>query len=192
MIHKLGLLGIAVAVFLNGLSVPGLSEVLLPLAGVAVKRGQLNLAGLLIVAMVAQLLGVSLAYVIGKRGGRPIIERYGRYILVSHQELEQAEKLFERYGSRLVIVGAFIPGLQGLMGYVAGIASMNYQRFLMAIFVGKLVWIGGLVYLGTVVGNHVEVIDRYIKQIGVVVLAAVLILGIWYVRRHRRHREKTN
>jgi membrane protein DedA with SNARE-associated domain len=142
--------------------------------------------------MVAQLLGVSLAYVIGKRGGRPIIERYGRYILVSHQELEQAEKLFERYGSRLVIVGAFIPGLQGLMGYVAGIASMNYQRFLMAIFVGKLVWIGGLVYLGTVVGNHVEVIDRYIKQIGVVVLAAVLILGIWYVRRHRRHREKTN
>jgi membrane protein DedA with SNARE-associated domain len=186
LIDHLGLAGIALGVFLNGLSVPGLSEVLLPLAGVAVRQGRLNLGLLLVVVLVAQLAGLSLAYVIGRRGGLPILERYGKYVLISHHDLVSTQRAFEKYGGRLVVVGSFIPGIQGLVGYVAGLAEMRYQRFVVAVLVGKTVWIGGLLYLGSVLGGHLALIDRSIKQIGVIVLAGLVVGGIWYVQRHRR------
>ena len=188
LVHRLGMAGIAIGVFFNGLSVPGLSEVLLPLAGVAVKQGVFNIFVLLPVVVVAQLLGVSLAYVIGRRGGLPLISVYGKYFFISHHDLGTAQKAFDKYGGPLVIVGSFIPGVQGLVGYVAGIAEMNYGRFLLAVFAGKLVWIGGLLLLGYGVGGHLAYLDRSIRQIGVVILAAVLVAGIWYVRRHQRHK----
>jgi membrane protein DedA with SNARE-associated domain len=189
LIDHLGLVGVAIGVFLNGLSIPGLSEVLLPLSGLAVARGQLNLAALLVAAMTAQLAGVSVAYLIGRRGGVPVIERYGKYVLISHHHLLAAHRAFERYGGRLVVVMAFIPGLQGLVGYVAGIAEMQYSRFLLAVFVGKVVWIGGLVYAGSVLGDHVTVIDQLVKEIGLVMLV-VLAGGVaWYIWRHQRRSE---
>jgi membrane protein DedA with SNARE-associated domain len=188
LIDHLGLAGIALAVFLNGLSVPGLSEVVLPLAGVAVKQGRLELWALLVVAGVAQLAGLSLAYWIGRRGGLPLIERYGKYILITQHELRSAHAAFERRGAWLVMVGSFIPGLQGLVGYIAGVAEMKYRRFLPAVLVGKAVWIGGLVWLGSFLGGHLELIDRSIKQVGLVVLVVMIGAGVWYIRRHQRRK----
>ena len=185
-IDRMGVLGVGLGVFLNGMGVPGISEIMLPLGGVGAAQGRLSLAWLLVVAMVAQLAGVSVAYWLARTGGLELIERYGKYVLVSKRELNAAQRAFDKYGSPLVLFGAFIPGIQGFIGYIAGVARMNYGRFIAAVFVGKLVWIGGLVYLGSVVGDHLDLIDRSIKQIGVVVLAAVILLGIWYVRRHRR------
>jgi membrane protein DedA with SNARE-associated domain len=190
LIDHLGVLGIGLGVFLNGLGVPGLSEVLVPLGGVAVQQGRMNLGVLVAVAMVAQLVGVSLAYFIARMGGLPIIERYGKYILISSRELDAAQRAFDKYGDWLVVFGAFIPGIQGFIGYVAGVAQMNYARFLMSVFVGKLVWIGGLLYLGLALGDNLELIDRGIKQIAVVVLATVVVFGVWYVRRHRRNKAR--
>jgi membrane protein DedA with SNARE-associated domain len=188
LIDHLGILGISAGVFLNGLSVPGLSEVLLPLGGLAAKQGHLNLWVLVPAVMAAQLLGLSCAYALARFGGLALVERYGKYILVSHHELAAAQRAFERYGGPLVIVGAFVPGIQGVVGYVAGLAQMKYSRFLAAVFVGKLVWIGGLLYLGSIVGDHIDLIDRSIKQIGIVVLIAVVLAGIWYVYRHKRRK----
>ncbi|HEY6737138.1 MAG TPA: DedA family protein [Candidatus Saccharimonadia bacterium] len=187
-VSVLGVWGIGLGVFLNGLGVPGISEVMLPLGGVGVAQGRIGLWWLLLVAMVAQLVGVSAAYWLARTGGIELIERYGRYVLISRRELDAAQRSFDKYGSPLVIFGAFIPGIQGFIGYIAGVARMNFGRFLVSVFIGKLVWIGGLVYLGSIVGDHLDLIDRSIKQIGVIVLAAVVLLAIWYVRRHRRTR----
>ncbi len=188
LVDHLGSLGIALGVFLNGLGVPGLSEVLLPLGGLAVRRGQLGLPMLFTVAMLAQLAGLTCAYLIARYGGVALVERYGKYVLVSHRELASAQRAFERFGGRLVVFGAFVPGIQGFVGYVAGLARMNYVRFMVSVFLGKLVWIGGLLYLGSVLGGHLDVVDRSIKQIGVVVLATLVLAGFWYVRRHRRNK----
>jgi membrane protein DedA with SNARE-associated domain len=186
-VDKVGVAGIGGGVLLNGLGVPGISEVLLPLGGVAVQQGRMDFWLLFAVAMVCQLVGVGLAYAIARYGGLALVERYGKYVLISGRELDAAERAFEKYGSPLVVFGAFTPGIQGFVGYAAGLARMNFTRFLVSVFVGKLVWIGGLLYLGSVLGDHLELIDRSIKQTGVVVLAALIVLGIWYVRRHRRH-----
>jgi membrane protein DedA with SNARE-associated domain len=188
LVDHLGLVGLALGVFLNGLSVPGLSEVLLPLAGVAVKQGRFNILLLLPVVMIAQLLGVSVAYFVGRRGGLPLISKYGRYIFISHRDLTTGQKAFEKHGEALVIVGSFVPGIQGIVGYVAGIAEMNYGRFLAAVFAGKMVWIGGLLALGYILGGHLFLLDSVIRRLGVVILAAAIAVGIWYVRRHQRHK----
>jgi membrane protein DedA with SNARE-associated domain len=163
--------------------------VLLPLGGLAVKQGQMNLVALLVVAMVAQLAGVTVAYLIARSGGITLVERYGKYVLISTNELNVARRAFEKYGKRIVVVGAFVPGIQGFIGYVAGLAEMKYGHFLLSVFVGKVVWIGGLVYLGTILGTHLDLIDRSMKQIGVVVLASLVLAGIWYLKRH--HKNKT-
>jgi membrane protein DedA with SNARE-associated domain len=190
LIDKLGLAGLALGVFLNGLGVPGLSEVLLPLSGVAVHQGTMDLVTVFVVAMFAQLLGVSAAYGIARNGGLPLIEKYGRYILISRRELDASERAFEKYGGRLVIVGAFVPGIQGFIGYAAGVARMNFGWFLINVFVGKLVWVGGLVYLGLVVGDNLDAIDSVMKQAGAAVLALLLAAGLWYLYHHKRRRRK--
>jgi len=183
MIERLGVGGVGLGVFLNGLGVPGLSEVLLPLSGVAVSQGKLDLTTLVIAALAAQMLGLTAAYLIARYGGVTLVERYGKYVLISHHELAASQKAFDKHGQWLVLFGAFIPGIQGFIGYVAGLAEMNYVRFIVSALIGKIVWIGGLVYLGTILGDHITLIDRVLKQVGVLVLAVVIILAIWYVRR---------
>jgi membrane protein DedA with SNARE-associated domain len=184
-VNHVGVAGIGAGVFLNGLGIPGISEVLVPLGGVAVRQGRMDALTLFVVAMTAQLVGVSVAYAIGRYGGLALLEKYGKYVLISAHDLRSAQRAFERYGTRVVIFGSFTPGLQGFLGYIAGVAQMNFPRFLVSVFFGKLVWIGGLIYVGVVLGNNLDLVDRVIKQLGVVILAAILLLGIWYIRRHR-------
>lgn len=183
LIDHLGLLGVSVGVGLNGLGVPGVSEVLLPLAGVAVREGHQPFGAVLVTALIGQLIGSSLAYAIGRYGGTALIERYGRYILVTPAELHRAQAAFDRHGRPLLVVGAIIPGIQGFMGYIGGIAEVSFGEFLLFIGLGKIIWIAGLVGLGYAVGNHVDVIDQIVSKVGLVVLVLIAALVIWYIRR---------
>jgi len=188
LVDKLGLTGVAVGVALNGLGVPGISEVLLPLAGVAARQGSQNLVEVLLAAMVGQLAGSVTAYFIGRYGGIGLVERYGRYILVTSHDLHRAQGAFERWGRPLVLVGAFIPGLQGFMAYIAGLAEVPFGKFLLYFTLGKVVWIGGLVGLGYALGNQSGIIDRTISRVGLVVLLLLVVGLIWYIRRQMRER----
>lgn len=191
LVNHVGVGGIAAGVFLNGLGVPGLGEVLLPIGGLAVREGRMNLVVLVAAALVAQLAGVTAAYLIARFGGLALVERYGKYVLISRHDLAAAHRAGQRYGGRLVLVGAFVPGLQGFIGYVAGLTEVSFGRFLAAAAVGKLIWIGALVALGMVLGSHLGLIDRGIKQISVVVLVGLVALVIWHVMRHRRAQRQT-
>ena len=183
LIHHLGLTGVGVGVGLNGLGVPGTSEILLPLAGVSVREGHWTLVSVLGVAFFAQLVGVSLAYAIGRYAGVSAIDRFGKYVFVSHRDLVRAQEAFDRHGAPLVIVGSFIPGIQGFIGYVAGIAELGYGRFLLSVAVGKLIWIGGLVGLGYGLGRDIGLIDQLTSRVGIFVLLVLIIVVIWYIRR---------
>lgn len=189
LIDRLGVLGIGIGVFLNGLGVPGLSEVLLPLGGVGIRQGHINAVMMFVVVMVCQLAGVSVAYWIARSGGLPLVERYGKYVFVSGRDLRAAEQAFNKYGGRMMVLGAFTPGVQGFVGYAAGIAQMGYGRFLAAVFVGKLIWVSALMYLGWILGNHLGLIDQVIQQFGIVVLLGLIVAAVWYVRRHRKMKE---
>jgi membrane protein DedA with SNARE-associated domain len=187
LITQLGLGGIAVGVFLNGLGVPGISEVLLPLAGVAVREGKMSLLALLPVALAAQMAGVSVAYAIARFGGIELVERYGKYILVSKTELDSANRALTKR-PWLIVVGGTIPGIQGFIGYVGGLAELSYKRFFVSVLMGKLIWIGGLVGLGYALGNQVSKLDGIIRQFGIIVLVLVITFVVWYVWKHRENK----
>jgi membrane protein DedA with SNARE-associated domain len=186
LVQHLGVVGVGVGVFLNGLGVPGLSEVLLPLGGVGVKQGTINFWWLLIACLIAQVAGLTCAYLIARYGGVALVERYGKYVLISRHDLEGAHRAFKRWGGPLVLFGAFIPGIQGFIGYVAGLAEMDFGQFLVAATLGKLVWISGLIGLGMVLEEHLDLIDKSVKQMGVIVLALLIAIGVWHVWRRRR------
>jgi membrane protein DedA with SNARE-associated domain len=185
---------VGLAVFLNGLGVPSLGEVFLPLGGAAVRAGHVNAVELFIVALIAQVLGLIVSYWIGRSGGLILVERFGKYIFLNQRELMATHRAFEKYGGPMVLVGAFIPGPQAFVGYVAGIAEMNFTKFLASAIVGKAVWVGGMIFLGYQLANHLSLIDSSIKQIGLVILIVLVAAGAWYLIRHRNKRaaEKKN
>lgn len=185
LIDHLGVIGVGVAVFLNGLGIPGLSEVLLPLGGVGVREGKMNAIELVVVAYICQMAGIIVSYLIGRYGGVVFVERYGRYIFLSRRELHTTERLFDKWGNRIVAVGAFVPGPQGFVGYAGGIGKMEFWRFILAAAVGKLVWVVGMIYLGYLVGGQLKLLDKLVSQLGIAILV-LLIIGIaWYLRAHR-------
>jgi membrane protein DedA with SNARE-associated domain len=177
---------VGIGVFLNGIGVPGLGELLLPLGGAAVRAGHVNVVELYIVALIAQVLGLTVSYWIGRSGGLILVERYGKYIFLNQRELRATNKAFEKYGSPMVLVGAFVPGPQAFVGYVAGVAQMNFSRFLVSATIGKAIWVGGLMFLGYQLANHLSLIDSSIKQIGLVILIVLVAAGAWYLIRHRQ------
>lgn len=182
---------VAVGVFLNGIGFPGLGEVLLPLGGAAVRAGHVNVYELYIVALIAQVLGLMVSYWIGRSGGLILVERYGKYIFLNQRELNATHKAFEKYGSPMVLVGAFVPGPQAFVGYVAGVAEMNFGRFVASAIVGKAIWVGGLMFLGYQLANNLNLIDSSIKQIGLVVLVVLVAAVGWYLIRHRNKKAMT-
>jgi membrane protein DedA with SNARE-associated domain len=172
-------------VFLNGIGVPGLGEVLLPLGGAAIRAGRIDVVTTFCVALVCQVAGLVVSYWIGRYGGIVLVERYGKYILLNSRELKATHRAFERYGSPLVLIGAFIPGPQAFVGYVAGVAEMNFWRFLVSATIGKMVWVGGLLAIGYELANNLQLIDSSIRMIGLIILVLLVAAGVVYLIRHQ-------
>lgn len=177
---------IGAAAALNGLGVPGISEVVLPLSGVSIRQGHLPALPLVIVVMLLQMVGLSLAFMIARFGGVELLERYGKYVLITRRELDHAQGVFNRRGTLMIAVGGFVPGLQGFIGYIGGLAEMRFRRFLIAAFAGKLVWNIGLLALGYALADQIGLIEQVLHQIGIAIVLLAIIAGIWWYLRRRR------
>src|SRR5204863_1279160 len=136
------------------------------------------------------LIGSLVAYWVGRKGGRPLIEKYGRYVLVSRHDLDMADRWFASHGEIIVFVSRLLPAIRTFIAFPAGVARMNLPRFIMYTFAGSLPWCLGLAYVGQKLGEQWNKDDRlktlfhrFDFVIGLVVLAA----AIWWVRRHWKH-----
>ncbi len=137
LINTLGLGGVSVGLILNCMGIPISSEIIIPLAGIGARQGHFDLLITMLVAVGAQLVGLFLSYVIGRYGGLELVQRYGRYLLISKHELKKTELAFEKYGGRLVFFGLCLPGVHGYVGYPAGIAKMPVLSFGLAAAAGE-------------------------------------------------------
>lgn len=189
MIATLGYGGLAAGLFVDSFGIPIPSEVLLPLAGAAAKQGQLNLVLVILVGTVAQTLGAMLAYAIGMGPGLAFVKRYGKYVLFSEHELNKTHALFEKYGSWLTLVGRCLPGIRTYIGIPAGMARMNFGRFVAASFLGSLVWSIFLAVLGYQLADYLPVIDNVLSKFGYLFALAGIIFFIWFVRRHTNNKK---
>jgi membrane protein DedA with SNARE-associated domain len=190
MIATLGYGGLAFGLFVDSFGIPIPSEVLLPLAGAAAKQGQMNLLVVIIVGTLAQTLGAILAYAIGMGPGLGFVKRYGKYVLFSEHELEKTHALFEKYGSWLTLFGRCLPGIRTYIGIPAGMARMKFTPFVIASFVGSLIWTVFLSVIGYQLAEHLHVIDSVLSKFGYVLALGGIVAFIWYVHHSVKKRKK--
>ncbi len=176
--------GIIFLMFLESCAIPVSSEVVLMVSGFLSGEGKINFYLVVLSATVGTLAGSSLLYYIGKKGGRRIIEKYGKYFLVNKKDLEKAETWFKKYGSITVFIGVCLPVIKTYIGFPPGASLMNYKKFAVYIVIGSLIYNTAVAYLGLVVGRNINLFIPYFKKFGVILIAAVIMLIVIYLYRH--------
>ncbi|MGH3865511.1 MAG: DedA family protein [Pseudonocardiaceae bacterium] len=186
-----GYLAVFGFLFIESFGAPVPGQTMLMAAGVFAGAGKLNVAGVAILGFIAAVSGDNVGYLIGHFGGRALVLRFGRYVLVTEKRLNKAEDFFGRHGNKIVAVARFIDGLRQLNGIVAGIAGMPWQRFLAFNALGAAAWVGVWTSVGYFAGGHLTVIYQQFHRyqtvalliVGVVILTAVV---HWWWRRQRQ------
>ena len=196
MYDAVGYVGVALAVALETIVAPIPSEVILPMAGWKVSQSAADpsvlepLTGLpwnmllaIALATVGSVVGAVVGYAIGAWGGRPILDRYGRYLGIGASDLDRADRWFERWGSWAVFFGRMVPLVRTFVSYPAGISRMPMGRFLLFSTLGSLPWNAALIYAGFVVGDNYPVIEATLKPYEYVIYVAVIALVLLFAGR---------
>jgi membrane protein DedA with SNARE-associated domain len=187
---KLGYFGIAFLMFFENIFPPIPSEPVMLFAGFLVQQKQLTLIGVLLAGTIGSLIGAYALYFLGAWADdhllRKFLNRFGRYISVSTQDLDRTISIFDRYGQSLILFGRIIPVVRSLISIPAGISHMNLRLFTLYTLIGTLIWNFSLGYAGMFVGANwvdiLEIIDRYEPVILFSGLTALTILIVYRVK----------
>ena len=187
-INDLGLWGVFGLLVMSALiGVPG-TEVTMLFAGFNVFQGHLSLGGIIAAGVAGDVVGASIAYLIGYLGLHDLLEHLPGPLHTSARQLDRAHSWFERFGSPVIAVSRLLPLIRAAFPYAAGVAEMTYWRFLAAATVGSLIWIGGLAFLGRAVGSDWQTWRHYLDYVDYA--AAALFLGAIVYLLVRREQER--
>ena len=183
-ISRMGLPGIVLLMAIESACIPLPSEVIMPFSGYLVFLGKYSLWSVGLAGAIGCVVGSVPAYYLGMYGGRPLIEKYGKYVLLSHRDLDLADRWFVRHGEATVFFARLLPVIRTFIAFPAGVARMEMKRFIAYTFAGSFPWCLGLAYVGMVMGEKWPTLRVYFHKFDLLI-GAVLIAGIvWYVRRH--------
>jgi membrane protein DedA with SNARE-associated domain len=195
-ISTLGYSGVVLLMAIESACIPLPSEIIMPFSGYLVSTGQMNLWGVAVAGAVGCVLGSLVAYWVGMYGGRPLIEKYGRYILLSHHDLDLADRWFAKYGEVIVFVSRLLPAIRTFIAFPAGVARMNLTKFVIYTFAGSLPWCLGLAYAGQKLGeqwNRDETLKTWFHRFDFVIGILAVLAVSWWIWRHVKHsRVQTN
>ena len=189
-ISTLGYSGVVLLMAIESACIPLPSEIIMPFSGYLVSTGELNLWGVAVAGAVGCVLGSLVAYWVGMYGGRPFIEKYGRYILLSRYDLDIADRWFAKYGEIIVFVSRLLPAIRTFIAFPAGVARMNLPRFVIYTFAGSLPWCLGLAYVGQKLGEQWDKNDTlktWFHRFDFLIGIAGALFIIWWVWRHIKH-----
>lgn len=181
-ISKFGYAGILMTMAIESACIPLPSEIIMPFSGYLVSTGEFTMLGVTLAGAVGNVVGSIAAYYAGIFGGRSFVERYGPYFLVSHRDLDTADRWFQKYGEAAVFFSRMLPVVRTFISLPAGIARMNFPRFVLFTFLGALPWCYLLAYVGVKMGERWEDLRQYFHQFDIVIglaLAAVLAFFVW-------------
>lgn len=187
-ISSTGYVGIVVLMAIESACIPLPSEVIMPFSGYLVSVGRFRLSWVAVAGAVGCNLGSLVAYYIGSWGGRPLVERYGRYVLVTRHDLAMADRFFARYGDWAVFIARLLPVIRTFIALPAGIGRMNVLRFHLFTFLGSLPWCWVLAYVGLKLGERWTAVRAYFHRFDTVV-GIVIVLGVvWFIRSRWKNR----
>lgn len=186
-VTTLGYPGILAAMVAENLFPPIPSEIVLPLAGYEVFQGNLTFLLTVLAATAGSLVGALILYAVGRYGGRPAVDRWGRVLRVSQADVDRAERWFDRWGDWIVLVSRMIPLVRSVVSIPAGILEMSVPRFVVLTTIGSLLWNVLLVGAGYQLGNRWEDVSHLVGSFSdvmkVVAVLAVVAAGLWLWRR---------
>jgi membrane protein DedA with SNARE-associated domain len=180
-LNKYGYLAVIGLVLIEDFGIPVPGETVLIVAAVYAGTGRLNVLLVALLGFCGALLGDNIGFAIGHFGGRPLLERYGRYIFLTPERVDKATGFFDRHGGKVIVVARFVEGLRQANGIIAGTSGMHWARFLMFNAIGAALWIAVWTSVGYFSGNHIDTIysdatryDSYLAiAVGVLVLAYI-------------------
>jgi len=159
--------------------VPVPSEVVMPFAGYLTTTGRFSILLVIICGAIGNLIGSIIAYAIGFFGGRPFIKKFGKYIFIREEELNKAERFFQKHGNSSIFFSRVLPIIRTFISLPAGMAKMPFGKFSLYTFAGSLFWSAALVFLGVFLGKNWQNIEIYFRKFDWLI-GIILILGIIY------------
>ena len=187
-ISTLGYGGIVLLMAVESACIPLPSEIIMPFSGYLVFRGELLLWGVALAGAAGCVLGSLAAYYLGARGGRPLVERYGPYLLISAHDLELADRWFARHGDITILVGRLLPVVRTFIAFPAGVARMSLGKFVAYTFLGSFIWCWALAWVGLHLGEHWDTLGVYFHRFDDVVVLAIIAAALWWLWRHLHQR----
>jgi membrane protein DedA with SNARE-associated domain len=178
-ISTFGYTGIVLTMAIESACIPLPSEIIMPFSGYLVTTGQFTMLWVTLAGAVGNVIGSIAAYYVGVWGGRPFVERYGPYFLLSHRDLDIADRWFAKYGEAAVFFSRMLPVVRTFISLPAGIAKMHFPRFVLFTFIGSIPWCYALAYVGVQMGERWDQLREYFHEFDIVI-GLFLALAIGY------------
>lgn len=186
-----GYLAVGGFVLLEDFGIPVPGEAILIAAAIFAGTGQMNIALVILVGVVAAVIGDNIGFAVGHLGGRPLVERFGRYVFLTPARLDRAENYFNRHGAKIVVIARFVEGLRQVNGILAGTVRMHWLTFLTFNVVGAVLWVSSWAAFGYFAGENIGPLyagfERY--KWYVIGVAAVIVATVVLVRIRHRDRD---
>lgn len=191
-IHALGYGGILVMMALESMVFPLPSELVMPFAGFLCVQGTFKFWLVVLFSSLGSIIGSLISYYIGYYGGKKVINKWGKYLLLNEEDLQKTEQWFEKKGEITIFISRFIPVVRHLISIPAGIGKMNLKRFCIYTLVGATLWNTFLAYLGLKLGENWSTVRQYSEYISIPIATIIILIGAYFIYRHiKHHKDKT-
>lgn len=186
-ISELGAVGVALLMAIESCNIPLPSEAILPFAGYLVTKGVFSIHVAAFAGAIGCVVGSIPSYYLGYFGGRPFIEKHGKWFLISKRDIEMADRWSEKFGDMAFFVCRMLPVVRTFISLPAGILKANFPKFILFTFLGSLVWSYFLVYVGIKFGQNLALFKDIWHKFDYAIVGICLVLGVLYVYRHVKH-----
>jgi membrane protein DedA with SNARE-associated domain len=185
LISSSGYLGIFLAMFVEGIFTPIPSELIMPFVGYLAMTGELSFVPVIVVGSLGAAAGSTIAYLLGRKLGRPFLDRYGRYLGFGKDSLSKADAWFAKWGNYGILIGHAVPGIRSIISFPAGITRMDIRKFALFTFLGATIWNTVLVTAGYLLGEYWIRFSESLDGWDIAILAGVVVAFIGYVAYNR-------
>ena len=188
-IDEWGYFAVALLMGLENACVPIPSELILGFAGYLIFAERMTFAGAMWAGMIGGVLGSIFAYEVGRRGGRPFVDRYGKYFFVKQSHVDLAQRWFDKYGLKAVFFSRMLPVVRTFISLPAGFARMDRVKFFILTVLGSLPWTALILWIGQLLGEGWAVMMKVGHEISIVfVLLCVVLCGVFYLKYKKKHK----
>ncbi|MDO5851609.1 MAG: DedA family protein [Methanobacteriaceae archaeon] len=187
LIETFGYWGIFITMTLESACIPFPSEIIMCFAGFVVHNGKLDFLSIVLVGTLGNLVGSIIAYYIGLIGGRPLLEKYGKYIFITKNKLDLADRWFNKYGNATVFFSRVLPIIRTFISLPAGIAKMDIKKFIVYTTIGAFPWCLLLAYIGIQLGTHWMIVKDYFHILDLIIVIFAVIFIIYGIYKYKKN-----